>query len=180
MDAGNLGAGERGVAAGQAVSRQLSRGLVGHGTEQAVGWRAPRTGVGRKEALLLTPPVGPQAALTHQQCPGSRSNPSGHPLGASAAPHSPQLHPRWAPRRWTAAAGPAEGPSPGHPRQPAGRVGRRQDSGSPGLPAPSHACPGALTHPPTGCAPPLPHPWGWGTWQLGSQLSLRHHSTHLG
>lgn len=78
--------------------------------------------------------------LTHQHQPGSGRTPSGRPLGANAAPHSPPHPARWAPPRSRAAAGPAEGPSPGHPPWPARGWAGGQSNGRPELPTACLAC----------------------------------------
>lgn len=114
-------------------------GKWGRWCARAGGVEGPARRSRQEEPLLLTPfswhPH--RQPLTHQQRPGSGLTPSGRPLGASAAPHSPQSPPHWTPPQLRAAAGPAKGPSPWHLPQPAGRVGSSQGAPSPGLPAPS-------------------------------------------
>lgn len=176
------------------------------GCEQAGVWRALLAEAGKKETLLLTPlsrhPY--RQPLTHQQQPGCGWTPSGHPLGANAAPHSPQHLLRWALPQSRAAAGPAEGPSPGHPLQPAGRVaGVRTipDPGPPlppipvlhsahwegqGLPAQSPGqeqacvCVCMPAYPPEGSSPSCISPLGLEYSVPGVAALWGHHRTHLG
>lgn len=98
------------------------------------GVEGPACRSGQEEPLLLTFLLAPPQPLTHQQQPGSGLMPSGRPLGANAAPHSPQNPPRWTPPQLRAAAGPAEGPCPGHLPQSAGRVGSGQGDAEPWAP----------------------------------------------
>lgn len=130
-------------------ARQRLKGRAdGGGRSRLEGWTVLLARAGRKETLLLTPFfLRPHSwPLTHQRQLGSGGTPSGRLLGANAAPRSPQRPSHWAPPRSRAAAGPAEGPSPGRPPQPAGRVDGAQAMPGPELPTAPHAGPAALTH----------------------------------
>lgn len=130
-----------------------SRGSEGRqwaGYQPAGGADSPAQS-GQEGAPLLTPCfLCPHSwPLTHQQQCGAEGALSGHLPGANAAPHSPRRPSHWAPPRSRAAAGPAEGPSPGRPPQPAGRwTGLRR------CPALSSPLPTASLR----AAQPLPHP----------------------
>lgn len=96
--------GQRGVggedarpSSAQAPGRGFRGGCWAGGQSGEGGGPACGMGTGRGRPALT--PFGGAVTLTHQQQPGSAGSPSACPPGASAAPHSPQPPPRWAPPR---------------------------------------------------------------------------------